>query len=511
MQTAIGHEDTLLEELSYKQLSEVPEPADPVLVIADKKRTETLYLLCKVSPELLVTELEAALPLASRNGRDEVTKALLHLGALVSGQNMDGRTALSYYCARRGSVSMVKTLLDSDAHPDLPDQHNCSPLGWAARIGDREMVKALRDTGKVFLDSVDDQGRSPQCHAAQNNQREVVRMLSDSGLVKLNLADTSGRTPFSHAAGNAHVAIVKDLMNYPRVGVDTGDEDGRTPCSWAAGNGQVQVVEILGAMHTTVDVNSKNSQKKTPLWWAVENGHVDVVRKLCENITVDPNAKDVYGLSPLARAAQAGLATVVEALLCLDITDPGVDIWIADDMGRTALWWTLRGGHLVTAKMLLSHTTFDVGLRDDTGRTPLWWAAHDGHEPIARFLFEKRADPAARDLVGQTPLWCAVRSGHTAILWLLLGTGRAEPDARGSVGRTPLMWAARRGDLEVAKMLLNGGDGHFNANKAVLVDAKPDDVKPGQAALGGPPWTLLVATAALGKPTQRPNLCLDRV
>lgn len=463
-QTAIGHEDTLLEELPYEQLSEVPEPANLDLVIGNKKRTETLYLPSKVSSELLRTELEAALPLASRNGWDEITKALLRLGALVDGQNEEGRTALSYYCERPGSVSMVKTLLDSGAHPDLPDPHKCSPLGWAARIGDREIVKALRDTGKVLLDSVDNQGRSPLCHAAQNNQREVVRMLRDSGLVELDLTDTSGRTPFSYAAEKGYVAIVEDLMNYPRVGVDTRDVDGRTPCSWAAGNGQVQVVEILSAMHTVVDVNSKDSQKKTPLRWAAENGHVDVVKKLYENKRVDSNARDIYGLSALARAAQVGSESIVEALLC---PDSGVDILIADDMGRTALWWALRGGHLTTAEILLRHTTFDAGLRDDTGRTPLWWAAHDGHEPIAGFLLNKGADPAARDLVGQTPLWCAVRNGHTDIVRLLLETGRAEPDARGSVGRTPLMWAARRGDLEVVGVLLETG----KVNVAVRDDA----------------------------------------
>jgi len=35
----------------------------------------------------------------------------------------------------------------------------------------------------------------------------------------------------------------------------------------------------------------------------------------------------------------------------------------------------------------------------------------------------------------------------------------------------------------------DGGDGGGHAHEAVLVDARPDDVEPGQAAAGGAPWS----------------------
>lgn len=59
----------------------------------------------------------------------------------------------------------------------------------------------------------------------------------------------------------------------------------------------------------------------------------------------------------------------------------------------------------------------------------------------------------------------------------------------------------RVGALAVAAIVLseNGGNGHGNTDEAVLVDADPDDVEPGEAALWSAPGTS-VPTAALGEP-----------
>lgn len=68
------------------------------------------------------------------------------------------------------------------------------------------------------------------------------------------------------------------------------------------------------------------------------------------------------------------------------------------------------------------------------------------------------------------------------------------------------------GALAVSVKVLgcDGRDGHGNADEAVVVDADPDDVEPGQAALGGSPRPSRAA-AALGQPAQGPDPRLDRV
>lgn len=46
-------------------------------------------------------------------------------------------------------------------------------------------------------------------------------------------------------------------------------------------------------------------------------------------------------------------------------------------------------------------------------------------------------------------------------------------------------------------------NGHGDSDEAVMIDADPDDIEPGQTALGCPPRPSLTATA-LGKPVYRP-------
>ena len=68
------------------------------------------------------------------------------------------------------------------------------------------------------------------------------------------------------------------------------------------------------------------------------------------------------------------------------------------------------------------------------------------------------------------------------------------------------------GALAVAVKVLcdDGGDGHGDADEAVVVDADPVDVEPRQTAGGSPPRAAL-GTAAGGEPVQGPHPLLDGV
>ncbi|KAH7063229.1 hypothetical protein B0J12DRAFT_558545, partial [Macrophomina phaseolina] len=53
---------------------------------------------------------------------------------------------------------------------------------------------------------------------------------------------------------------------------------------------------------------------RTPIWWPVENGQEAVVKSLLANDCVDPEPKDVWGRTPLSRAAGKGHKAVVKLL-----------------------------------------------------------------------------------------------------------------------------------------------------------------------------------------------------
>lgn len=66
------------------------------------------------------------------------------------------------------------------------------------------------------------------------------------------------------------------------------------------------------------------------------------------------------------------------------------------------------------------------------------------------------------------------------------------------------------GAFAVAVIVLgyDGGNGHGHADKAVVVDADPDDVEPGEAALRRPPAAPISSTTFL-EPIYRPDPILD--
>jgi ankyrin repeat domain-containing protein 50 len=429
-------------------------PLDLVKMIQEGKRTETLYLLCIVGSDMLRQNLENALPLAAQNGWNEVVRALLGLGAVVDGQDEDNRTAISHYCAQKGAVSMVKELLEFGSHADLPDKNSRTPLLWAAKTGDYDVVKALCETGKVIIDSADDKGRSPLSWAAENNYREVVRLLRESGTIKLDLADYQGRTPFSYAAGQGHYNIIKDLSNNRLVNLNSKDDNGLTPLSWASINGHVDAVKTLISL-SEIKPQVSDDQQRTPLEWAVEKEYVNVVLELLNSNKVEQTAKNMHGLIPLACAARKGSAVMVDTLLAH--CNPSV-LQTTDNMDRTAVWWAFKNGNLQVAKRLLQNQSFDLNQGDSAGNTPILWGARNGHEDIVQFLLEQKVDPSIRNNAGQTPVWWAVRRGHMNIVRMLLKNNRAVAEERGSFGRTPLMWAARLRNTEMVKLLLKEGE-----------------------------------------------------
>jgi len=74
----------------------------------------------------------------------------------------------------------------------------------------------------------------------------VVKLLLKTGKVDVDSKNNNGRTPLSWAAENGHEAVVKLLLETGKVDVDSkNDYYGRTPLSWAAENGHEAMVKLL--------------------------------------------------------------------------------------------------------------------------------------------------------------------------------------------------------------------------------------------------------------------------
>ncbi|OCK95360.1 ankyrin, partial [Cenococcum geophilum 1.58] len=358
-----------------------------------------------------------------------------------------------------GHDAVVKLLLETGkVEVDSKDnEYGQTPLSWAAENGHEAVVKLLLETGKVEVDSRDNEyGRTPLSWAAENGHEAVVKLLLETGKVEVDLKDNKyGQTPLSWAAEKGHEAVVKLLLETGKVEVDPKSGSGRTPLSWAAGNGHEAMVKLL--LETgKVEVNSKDKWSgRTPLSWAAENGHEAVVKLLIETGKVEVNSKDnEYGRTPLSWAAKNGHEAVVKLLL-----ETGkVEVDSKDnEYGQTPLSWAAEKGHEAVVKLLLETGKVEVDSKDNrSGLTPLSWAAKNGHEAVVKPLLETgKVEVNSKDNeYGQTPLSWAAENGHEAVVKLLLETGKVEVDSKDNeYGQTPLSWAAWNGHEAVVRLL----------------------------------------------------------
>jgi ankyrin repeat protein len=86
----------------------------------------------------------------------------------------------------------------------------------------------------------------------------------------------------------------------------------------------------------------------------------------------------------------------------------------------------IRKGHKIAWSQFLELDDFDVNWKDEVQRTPLSWAASSGDTAVVKLLLGTgRAEVNSKDDEGQTPLLWAVQAGHLAVTELLLETGQA--------------------------------------------------------------------------------------
>jgi hemoglobin len=144
-----------------------------------------------------------------------------------------------------------------------------------------------------------------------------------------------------------------------------------------------------------------------------------------------------YGRTLLHEVAGHGSVEIVELLLRL-----GADPNARDVFGHTPLYSVgnasgdANGGAVAVVRALVQGGA-DVNARDDVKRcTALHMAARRGNVRVAEALLDCGADIEARDIAGDTPLRRAVNCAKVELVALLLSRG-ADVQSRGNKGLTP--------------------------------------------------------------------------
>jgi ankyrin repeat protein len=344
-------------------------------------------------PKTLTTaEGETVLMTAARSGSIEAVKLLLARGADVNAkENYRGQTALMWAAAER-HADVVKVLLEHGADwkiqslardtniPKLSAASSITPIArggltafhFAAREGDVETARVMLDAG-VDINVVDADETTALVVSILNKRYTFARFLLEHG-ANPNVADARGRAAL-------YAAI--DMRNQDYSALPAHKEDDPLP--------SLDLIQAL--LDRGADPDAKLI-KPLPGRSGMDQG----------DTTLDA------GSTPLMRAARAGDAPVMRALLA-----KGADPAIATKDGNTALQFAAGVGYrdkntkgaeteALEALKIAVALGSDINGTNNRGETALHGAASRGADTLVQYLIDHGAKLDAKTKQGLTPL-----------------------------------------------------------------------------------------------------------
>lgn len=403
-----------------------------------------------------------ALHWAVREGDSEMTGRLIKAGANVKAANRYGVTPLYLACVN-GSAPMIAKLLDAGADPKSATTEGETALMTIARTGNVDAAKILLAHGADLNSKEQWRQQTPLMWAAAECHPEVAQELIAHG-ADVNAKQVTwnwerqitkeprekwmplgGFTPLHFAARQGCLSTAQVLV---KAGAEMNavNPNGFSPLLLAIINSHYDVAAFL--IEQGADSNIADETGRTPLYaavdmhtlpdsnlpWPSELGNklssLDLIKILLAhgaNVNAQLKKQQPYrskvdrgadtmlgtGTTPLMRAAKAGDAEVVQALLAkgadpkLTTKSAMTPVMAAAGLGTKEEDTTGRkkteADAIASIKLCLDAGA-DVNAVDGQGDTALHGAAQKGYDQVVQFLVEHGAKTDIKDKKGRTPL-----------------------------------------------------------------------------------------------------------
>jgi ankyrin repeat protein len=241
---------------------------------------------------------------------------------------------------------------------------------------------------------------------AGGNQAIVDLLLASKADLGKKSSNGSTCVHVAAAAGNDY--MLASFLKRSHAFMNEKNDDGLTPLMLAVGSKNIECVKSL--VSAGASLNAKDPQEKTLVHYCAMSPSLEMMQYLVDEKSLDVNAADKDGITPLHIASQKGQLDVVKFLLSKKAwhTTAQYLVWEKSIYGATKAGekWGSFGiigmpGHFLSNNM-------------SKGWNPIHLAARNGHQDVIELLIASGESPTSETSDLLTPLHLASISGDTA-------------------------------------------------------------------------------------------------